>query len=190
MLSRCIDSYYGVSRLFDRSPSIGTLSSSHTYSPFRLCVSSTASGMSTPSSLLPNTFEYKSSGKMSSIYGESRGIRSISSENSSILTDMHSMDARYQRTYETSKLLNTSFVNSSNDIPVCLRKDEHYTANASFNNDYDSNISSVHEDIFPPLLLYLSLFSDDEDKLEPKQKQNIIGGVFHIIEKSIAFSLL
>jgi hypothetical protein len=180
-----VDSDYGVSRLFDRSPSIGTSNSSHrSYLSFRSCDSSTAQGMSTLSSLLPDSFEYKSSSNMSSIYGESGGTRSISNKNSSIITDMYSMDDRYERTYESSKLFSTSFVDSSSEIPVCLMKDEHYTANASFNQNYDSNTSFGPEDMFPP---YVRQLSDDEDTSEQKQKQDITGGVFHIIEKSIAF---
>jgi len=183
-----VDSDYGVSRLFDRSPSIGTSSSSHrSYLSFRSCDSSTAQGMSTLSSLLPDSFEYKSSSNMSSIYGESVGTRSIPNKNSSILTDMHSMDDRYQRTYETLKSFSTSFMDGSSEIPVCLMKDEHYTANASFNVNYDSNTSFVAEDMFPP---YIRQFSDDEDTSEQKKKLDITGGVFHTIEKLIVFLLL
>ncbi|CAF4127972.1 unnamed protein product [Adineta steineri] len=104
-------------------------------------------------------FDTSSSSGTSSDYGVSR------------LFDTNSVDGSEQRTYATSELLNSSFMNNSSDIPVCLRKDEDYNANASCNDDYDSNVSFAHEDMFPP---YRSIFPEEEDKLEQNSKLNII----------------
>ncbi len=90
-----IGSDYGVSKLFDRSPSIGTLSSLNT-------------------------------SHASSIYGGSAETRTTRSENLSSLTEKCSMDNVPQRTYEMSKFLSRSFINTSSDLPVCLKKDEDY----------------------------------------------------------------
>ncbi|CAF1501035.1 unnamed protein product, partial [Adineta steineri] len=150
-----IDSDYGVSRLFDTSSSSGTLSD---YGVSRLFDTSSSSGTLSDYGV-SRLFDTSSSSGTSSDYGVSR------------LFDTNSVDGSEQRTYATSELLNSSFMNNSSDIPVCLRKDEDYNANASCNDDYDSNVSFAHEDMFPP---YRSIFPEEEDKLEQNSKLNII----------------
>jgi hypothetical protein len=180
-----IGSDYGVSGLFDISPTIGTLSSFNTSHAFsRLSKSSTAGGLSTLSDFIPSSFEYKSSSNMSYIYGGSAETRTTRNDNLSNLTDNWSMGNVHQQTYEMSKLLSPSFMNTSSDLPVCLRKDEDYSTNVSSNYDYDSNVSCEPENMFPP---YSRLFSDDEDESQQKQQMNNTGGLFHIINKSTAF---
>ena len=172
-----IGSDYGVSGLFDRSPSIGTLSSLNTsLASSKLCKSSTAGGLSILSDIVPSSFEYKSS-NMSSIYGGSAETRTTRSGN----TDKWSMDNNYQRTYEKSKLWSPSFMNTS--IPVCLTKDEDYTTNVSFNYGYGSNVTCEPDKMFTP---YTRLFSDDEDKSQQKQQLKKTRGSFHTINKSTA----
>ncbi|CAF1471929.1 unnamed protein product [Adineta ricciae] len=147
------DSDYGVSKLFDRSPSIGTLSSSNaSHGRSQLC----------KSSIDVNT-------NMSSIHGISDGIGPTRSEHSTRIMENYSMDNIHQRTYETSELSSPTFMNTSSNLPICLNKDENHDTNVSSNYDYNSNASFEHENMFWP---YTRLFSDDENEPQQKQQRN------------------